>query len=227
MFKETGYRSGFKIGVILAIIFYCLDAASVTRVAVIDSGYNKTPDIQLCEDGHYDFLTKQPIIGYDNIGHGTEIARIIANEANKDYCLVIYRVFAKGIKTGDAVPRAIRKAIADKISIINMSYSGSELDVEEYREMWSAGEMGIKMFVAAGNNDQNLDDTCDIYPACYAIIRMTVVGSKNAYDDSNMSNVGKVIDQEEDYCYGMMCGTSVSAAIATGKYLRSLSGNNK
>jgi len=234
MSKEKQYRDSFIAGFILGlfILIYCQVAYSTTKVAVIDSGYDPTDGVILCPDGHYDFVNNKPGIALDTRDHGTSIARIISKYAVKDFCLVIYRVFGDG-GIGDAhmVASAVRKAISDLVNVINLSLSSNGsgfFSDEEYAALKDAGSQGIQMFVAAGNDSKNLTKmkgSCNVYPACYVgITGFNVVGTSEQF--RKRANMGSIITIKEPFCEFERCGTSISTAIATGKYVRRLQNVN-
>lgn len=221
MFKEGRFRNW----IIGCLLFSC-NAFGYTKVAVIDTGANvsQLSKVSLCKTGHYDFTTDTNSIGYDSLNHGTHIVQTIADYAKHNYCIVIYKVFDQKTISSSVIIKALAKAIDDNVDVINMSIASDRdfraFDINEYTKIWQAYIRGIKVYAAAGNNSGDLTDNCNVYPACYNIINITTVGSYSLF--SNKGNYGKPVDRFEKYCYKGICGTSISAAVATGKYIRGL-----
>lgn len=206
----------FKTGIIGLLIFASV-AHAERRVAVIDSGYSGKAKI--CTFGSYDFIENKYGIGKDLIGHGTTIANTIV-DGNSKYCLVILRVFSNGQMQGpNLIPSAIFRAISEHVNVINLSLEGYIYDAAEFVAIKYAISKGIKVFVASGNDNRNLDLMCNIYPACYHIPGLVVVGT---YEKGKVGNVGSVVTQQEAWCSDSACGTSLSTAIATRKFLKGL-----
>jgi subtilisin family serine protease len=215
---------------ILVMIMASISAAEPVRVAVIDTGYNGDPS-KLCKDGHYDFFAKTKTVGRDQQGHGTTVANAIVEYAeNADFCLVIYKVFgAKGQTGTDFVPRAIRMAKDRGAQVINMSLDGSSFFAEERQAMVEALSKHIVIFTVAGNgvydaagrllHTHDLDVTCKSYPACYKLPGVIVVGAQDDFGKIRGNRGASVINEYEPWCYRGTCGTSLSTAIATGKFL--------
>jgi hypothetical protein len=98
-----------------------------------------------------------------------------------------------------------------------MSLSGFGYNRLEFNRLWILKNKDIKIFVSSGNNKLNLDKGCIAFPSCYSGLDLTVVGSRDKF-----ANTGDVVDIYEEGCFEDMCGTSISTAIATGKYVRRL-----
>lgn len=217
MFSNKRRRSILVEGISVATILLAglMAEAKTIKIAVIDTGL--TPAIQTCPDGSYDFITDKPGVGIDTVGHGTAMAKIIKNFAGKkDFCLISYKVFDGMNGNSIYIHRAIEMAIEDHVDIINMSLTGPEYDKGEYFALKKAVAAGIKIFIASGNDKKNLNKVCDTYPACYKGINFVVVGTS---DIGTKANYGTVISQKEYFCSEHLCGTSISTAIATGKYI--------
>lgn len=208
---------------IIPILLFSSISYGVTRVAVIDSGFDKTKSkATLCKTGHYDFVKNKPMVGTDEIQHGTVVANAIHSYAT-NYCLVIYKIYPSS-KTNTKITVALYKAIVDKVDIINLSFGGPGKKDTEYNALSYVLSKGVKIFVSAGNDGINLDRTCDVYPVCYKDLDLIRVGSNTPQISGTvrLDNYGKILNTKEDWCFGSRCGTSFSTAIATGKYIRSL-----
>lgn len=191
--------------------------AKMQRVAVIDSGYNGKR-ANICKWGSYDFTTGEFGVGKDVIPHGTNVTNTIAT-GNKDYCIMVLKIFHNGHNYINYIPAAVYRAVNEGATVINMSLEGQKFDKQEYEAISYAVSKGVKVFVASGNDSQNLDLMCDIYPACYRIPGVVVVGT---YEKHTKGNEGSVVTQQEAWCSEGLCGTSLSTAIATQKYLKGL-----
>jgi subtilisin family serine protease len=201
--------------IILGLMLITSVAHATIKVAVIDSGLNGRSN-KLCSTGHYDFIAEKAGVGVDKLGHGTKVVRAIQTYATGDYCLVILKVFPETNK--DLVDRAVIYAVSIGATVINMSMQGDVFLLNEYFAMRDATVKGVKIFIAAGNDGLNLDQFCGTYPACYNLKNTVVVGSTG----NNKMNHGSIITENENYCFEKLCGTSLSTAIATGKYIRSV-----
>lgn len=222
MFNKGWKRSGIREGIVLLLILLASIVANgkEIRVGVIDSGYNNTSSVKLCSTGHYDTISEQYGIGKDEKGHGTKVAEIIDYYSNKNYCILVFKVFSKTKGDSGNVVNAIYKAIDAKVDVINLSINSVHaMYAPEYSALWVATHKGIKVFFASGNDNQNLDENCNLYPVCYTGTGVVFVGSKNSKNVKNQANYGKVVTQEEDFCYDNFCGSSASTAIATGKWV--------
>lgn len=223
MFKKEWLRNW----IVISLFFTgCVQASPKIKepiaIAVIDSGLDLSTakSVKLCGKG-YNFITLKEEIGYDYLGHGSHIASTIADFAKSNYCLNIYKIFDD--REGGSpvnIGGAIRLAIKDGAKVINLSLNGKSPSSFERTSIREATALGIKVFVAAGNNRFDLDKKCQAFPACYKASGATVVGS--LYHKNSVANYGSIVKQKELYCYKGMCGTSVSTAIATGKYVKSL-----
>jgi subtilisin family serine protease len=227
---------------ILCCILFILSTvvqADLVRIAVIDTGLD-TRDIRfsniLCKDGHKDFS------GYglkDYYGHGTHVAGLIRRQLKgkeKKYCLIILKYFHNKSNHSDyAFYKAIEYAAELKVQFVNISSSGFDEENREYFAFLKAKE--TKWIVSAGNDSQDLDISCNVYPACYNLPNVISVGNmEKNLAHSETSNYGSRVKAWEvgtsvlsDYipndecdfnCERLMSGTSMSAAIHTGKLVR-------
>lgn len=204
--------------VFILLLLATLAQGKTLRVAVIDSGY-AGDTAHLCPRGNFDFTTGKAQVGADTIGHGTTVVHAINTYAKgADYCILVYKVF--GAKPfAPATAQAILYATAQNADIINLSMEGPGPVTNEARALFFFLSKGKKVFAAAGNGNKNLDVKCDVYPACYRLKGMRVVGSKPLAERPT-GNTGAVVYQKEEFCFEGLCGTSLSTAIATGKYVQ-------
>jgi len=201
------------------------------RVAIIDSGFTMflaTPKTRaaLCKTGHFDFTMNTPNVGYDDFGHGTYVANLIVENAERtDICLVIYKV---GLTTAENTRNHIAKALVYAFNkgarVVNISLGQTDNSVIEEKVIRTVTKRGMKLFVAAGNEHKDLNVQCNIYPACARVSNdnLYVTGSKDNSDlIENYSNRGsKVQVYELGTIPGIGRGTSFAAPRALARYLR-------
>jgi subtilisin family serine protease len=204
--------------------------SSEIKVAVIDTGVMPSKYYNLCKES-----TTIPVIrdlpkDITIPEHGTEVTRYIINSVNPLYsskfCILSIRVDLVGFSP-IAIAQAVNYAIKKNAKIINISLAGigrpSALEREAIK---NALDKGIKVVIAAGNNNIYLSDGfCQIYPACYDK-RAYVVGCITRDDIRCFnSNFGPRITHVEigsgvDKTNGV--GTSFAAGTLTGKIINEL-----
>ena len=196
------------------------------HVMVIDTGIDGS-NIQLLkyvQAGTYDDL-------HDDMGHGTHVAGIIAESGCPNLKIVSCKAFFHGHANGVKVIECLQKALTSNIDVINYSGGGEEPLGGEYDVIKSLSDKGIKINVAAGNNNRDLGSPCyGYFPACFNNIEnLTAVGSMKDNQGHNyrssFSNYGIPITHWEygedvlstlpDNKYGRMTGTSMAAAMFT------------
>jgi hypothetical protein len=202
-----------------------------TQIAVIDTGY---PKIQqqawLCKSGHMDFTKSGDIA--DRHGHGTNVSYLITQQLSpSDYCLVIVKWCDKYCD-GNALVRAIEYAATLPVQYVNISAGGIGAILEENLAVEKMLKKGMKVVVAAGNFSQNLDQSCNYFPACYNIKHENfyVVGAYETLGKpAKFSNYGfrvrvwaDGVDEGKGSGYEMD-GTSQATANYTNELLRKAS----
>ena len=202
-------------------------------IAIIDSGYNSP------------FLTEKYIANENgfNVSHGTHITGIIY-AINPDAEIISYNVFKKDateIEIINQTALAIRKAIKEKVDLINISMSGVETSIEEIEAIEEAQKQGIVILVAAGNDNQELSYLdCTSYPACHKryFNNIIVVGNiLNTEFKAKRSNYGKILDVsfngvmveslDPELGFAYQSGTSQATAFITGLLSLSISNQEK
>ena len=208
------------------------------RIVILDTGFTRTPasKIKLCKSGSKD-LTGYGI--HDDTGHGSHIANIIADRLQDvEYCAIIIKWFSIGLSPAEREETTLESfkyidTLKD-IALVNYSAGGPGSSTEERDIIQSLVTKGIKIVVAAGNNNHNLDKACNFFPACYNILGMYVVGNGvSVKTKSKSSNFGKKVTQWENGedvmanagIFGniKLTGTSQATAIASAKYIREMS----
>lgn len=219
----------------LVLLLLPLQAQSLVKIAVIDSGYDfestwddaesyglKKPKI--CSSGHKDF-TRTGL--NDNYGHGTHIIGLIAkNITIEDYCIIVIKFTDPNFYGGTTytTTEAFKYATRRGVDIINYSGGGDNYSATEKWAVLDALAARIKVVAAAGNNGRNLAET-PFYPASYSP-EIEVVGHNGAG-----SNYGANVQIEQGHLvmslftnnsYRRFTGTSQATAIRTGKIVNEI-----
>ncbi len=209
----------------------------LTKIAIIDTGLDRDLYeglVPLCRTGHYDFINNKPEVGMDESYHGTVIANIITENLKGNYCLLIYKVFSRGLNKGNV--RSLYKALKNKAKIINISTQsdpiyGNDSDSRERKLFKLAIKHKVKIFISAGNMDVEIDESpymCLSWPACYArdIEDLIVVGEKMFLGKylTPLTNCGKIIDVCTSAVnkYTHKGGTSFATPRVVNNYLKIL-----
>lgn len=223
------------ITIVVWLLAHIVSAGELMRVAVIDTGLDRTDprfEGKLCPKGHYNFVEHNEDTT-DVDGHGTYVASMISKYAvNTAYCLVIYRFYSadlSGERNSLNAILALRMAIKDGAALVNLSFGGKTF-IEE--ESLTLKEAPTVLFVtAAGNDGKELGKGgYGFYPASYALPNVVVVGaldgSGKRLETSNYGAGVKVWEQGlgplgwlPNGSMGVLRGTSVSAAIHTGRLI--------
>ena len=199
--------------------------AQLLKVAVMDSGVRPALSVNYCKGEAKSFID-------DNIrdfsGHGTNVSYLInANLDHLPYCQVILKIWKPGIHNGKAYMAALDYLTTrNDIKIVNLSISGEGFSYPEKLLIQRLLDQGKILIVAAGNDNKNLDEKCDAYPACYDK-RIVVVANGEKGKPLSGSNYGKVVDF---YINGVnkgpnvlkLTGSSQSTAILTNKTIKSI-----
>lgn len=201
--------------IILLTILFSFDVYATVRVAVIDTGINitKAPNVKLCNTDHKDFSASSIV---DTNGHGTNVSEIIAkNNKDNDYCIYAIKFYSENTDTLKAFVQSLVYVNTLKVDIVNLSVSGSGFSKLESILIKQLLDKGVKVVVAAGNDNKDISKKCDVYPACYDD-RIYIIGNK-----SNKSNYGKQVDfvlngNRVNAGGKVLSGSSQSAAIFSG-----------
>ena len=198
------------------------------KIGIIDSGisFSQASGDYLCKGGRKSAIPFDS--GSDRHGHGTNVFGLIAKQINpKTHCIISYKFWNPGMlgfKADEAVYKALYIARKDGVKYVNMSLGGLIPSSQEYKQIYLGLREGITYTVAAGNKSNNLDITCNYFPACYKKDKFKdnknfiVVGAK----DVKTANYGKIIGAyEKGYKVGIpvLTGTSQATATHTGKII--------
>lgn len=268
-----------KFFIFFIILFISVFAnAKQYRVAIIDTGighddFISHPDyknINLCLGKHQNYATNEiyihkkgsaiPSFLKDRHGHGTHVAGLITDNAgDANYCLIIMKNYTfqrkpAGIEMviNTTYEKAILDAVAMGVDFINISGGGKKYDRGECSALKLATALGIKVFVASGNEGWNISTmyrqkrgTKLYYPAScstvdfmrkkikrkspYCIVKKstgrnhTVVANLGSENSNTGPGVDIYINGNDVVTMGVsMSGTSQATAIATGRAIREL-----
>ncbi len=216
--------------IIVAVLVTTQALSKETRkvVAIVDTGIANDIRIKkyLCDGLHVDFTGTSL---YDQHGHGTNIAGIIATKMNpKTHCIAILKYWHTAIKPeGNRPQYEIIKSVSRylktlKPAYINFSSAGGSFDPNEFNVLGDLLDAGTKVVVAAGNSGKDLTETpCNNFPACYYFDspNFYVVGHKGK--TSNFNGPVKYFRPGINQCGLDICmsGTSQSTANMTAYLL--------
>ena len=173
-----------------------IDSSKVIKVAVIDSGIDRThPDLIGVYKGGKDFFANDDDPTDEN-GHGTHVAGTIAAADNAFGVLgMAPKIELFALRALGGQPRAsgpvsgiiaaIQWAVENKINVINLSL-GSESGSQLYKEAFDkAADAGVLAIAASGNDGADLIS----FPAAYpTVIAVGAIQSSGAIAD--FSNKG-------------------------------------
>lgn len=223
-----------KLFIISIVVLSSIVTKAKTKIAVIDSGYTKTEglpfNVKLCKNDHYDFIKNKSSIGEDGEHlHGTIVVNILASwlQDKKGYCLVVMKVMNNNRESsgGGLLAKAITKAVRNNVKIINMSVIENRYNYKLEKAIKFAKSRGVKIFTAAGNNSENLNIKCNIFPGClWRHDNLYTVGALDEYGfKAGYSNYGlpiKIWESGEGIFNGR--GTSFASPRAAARYARSI-----
>lgn len=172
----------------------------------------------------------------DRAGHGTHVAGTIAAGADNGIgsagiapgakVMPLRFLDSRGAgNVGDAIS-AIEYAVAAGADVINASWGGPDYSAPLQAALTRAGEAGVVVVAAAGN-DGNNNDGSPVYPASYSLPNLISVAAVDEADKlANFSNYGKnrvdigapgveVVATVGDG-FGYMNGTSMAAPHVAG-----------
>ena len=169
---------------------------------------------------------------YDEHGHGTHIAGIIAELAPKAklHILKYYNPQASGEENLQSTIDALEYAINIGVDIINYSSGGPEPSINEERLFNLAEKKGIIIVSAAGNEGENIDiQGREFFPASYRNKNIITVGAHNdKYEPLKSSNYGhtsvdifapgkRILSTLPNNRRGYLSGTSQATAFVSAR----------
>lgn len=199
--------------------------AKTIRVAVLDTGFDSIYDnsINRCP-GYLDRdFAKSDVF---NPNHGTNVVGLIQKYAGGvDFCFILVKWWSPDSKNYKAFIQGLEYIAKIKPDIINISGGGNRKYSREMLAVKKIINNGTIIVAAAGNEQTNLNKSCNYYPACYDS-RIIVVGAKDP--NKTFSNYGSnYVDYVMDgngTAYGItLKGTSQATAKVTGILTRKLS----
>lgn len=162
------------------------DIKDTIKVAVLDSGYDKTGDIA-CKEIYNLVDPEENVNGDDYSGHGTAVTSIIASGSQDRGTQGIIEdeskieLYTVKVLDGDnqapisRVIEGIQWCIENEISIINMSFGTTYYSTILEDAIQRAEEAGILMIASVGNNGETVNQV--EYPAAFE--EVVGVGSVN------------------------------------------------
>ncbi len=180
-------------------------------VGVIDSGiqYN----IKVFKDRvirtYADFSGTATDDEMDKFGHGTQVASTVAMCTPDNVKIEAFKVSNNQMITDSSVLLALSyiKEMDKKPDVINMSFSGTEMDSHIETEINELTDMGI-VFVSSTGNDGREVKT---YPASYDNVIAVGATDKNS-NPCSFSNFGNYVDISAPGCFTAYSATSGSLA---------------
>lgn len=156
-----------------------ITGSSSVIVAVLDSGIDSThPDLAANVVSGRNFVANPDTADTtDDEGHGTHVSGIIGAVGNNGTGVagLMWNVKLMPLKFLDANGEgkisdeidAIEFAITHGAKIMNASFAGPDFSLSEYSEVERAGNAGVLLVAAAGNESSN-NDTTPSYPASFS-----------------------------------------------------------
>lgn len=161
------------------------------------------------DDVHgYDFAadyTSEDADPDDESGHGTHVAGIIGAAAgnglggrgvNQNVSIMAVKAFSNtGFTTDYHLAKAVNYAVANGADIINASWGGTSPSDVLKQALVDAGEAGVLVAIAAGNESQQIGNGIqflDAYPAAYQLENTITVAATDGADAlASYSNFGR------------------------------------
>ena len=195
------------------------------RVAIIDSGIARTPELAPLVSAEYDMADAQRAAFAPRYDHGTMVATILARAAHRQVDIISLRIDDPAGCPESATPpcqpstapiaAAIRKAAALKVDAINISLTLAD-DPAITAAIVEAGARGIRVVLAAGN--RGLDHPTNLAPARAAYPYAVLVGAMDAQGQP-WRGTNRPDAHPQGYNYAWQFGVRVPAAGADGRAL--------
>lgn len=195
-------------------------------VAVIDTGVNAAPVLA----GSVDWERSRSLVSGEDLadtdGHGTTMATLIHRAAPDARIIAIKALDARGGTSDRDLASAIAHATSSGAEVISLSVAGAQPLPASRTAIAEAGEAGVLVVVAAGNDGADIDDHPS-YPAAYRLDNLVAVGATDpAGKLLPSSNYGSTVITRApatgvETCSGSgvevaTSGTSAAAALTSG-----------
>ena len=213
-----------------------VDLAEV-KVGVIDTGIDYNHEFlksRMVDEGlNFSASGDNTAMSDDPDSHGTHVSGIIVDNSPKTVKIKGYKIFdSKGETTNLIIATAINKAVADGMDILNLSYGGSNSNIET-EALINAHNNGVILVAAAGNDGTDISGSL---PADFKdAITVAAVDKKlkrvnwSCFGD-NVDLAAPGVDIKSSLCdnqYGEKSGTSMAAPFVTASAAILLSLNPK
>ncbi len=197
-----------------------LNYSDTLEIAVVDSGVQNDHDYLKDKVVPTGFDSVNGVSCYDDRGHGTHVAGIIAANTPENVKIKPYKVLdSAGRGTITQVYLGVLAAVEDGVDIINMSLSIRGDNETLHEAVRTAYNAGIIVVASAGNKGVNLENV-PYSPACYDEV-LTVTACTDSKKIADFSNYGVNCDASApgvninstylNNTYKTMSGTSMSA----------------
>lgn len=206
--------------------------ATPVKIAIIDTGYDEKnlpegyPVLKICPEGSYDFVVRRKGVTSSH-WHGNVTASIIANLLQDvNYCALVYNVATGASIPDDALLDAVKQASKEHLFAVNLSLGGTVYSAAIHQALLALEGTGTTIFIAAGNDNKNLNSVCNTYPACFKLKNTFVVGAtdhdvfKASYSNEG-TKVNSWYDGSFNYNGQLVQGTSFASPRALGDWVQS------
>lgn len=198
-------------------------AAQPPRVAIIDSGIARTPELAALVSAEYDTAASDRPAFQPRYDHGTMVATILARAANRNVDIISIRIDDPAGCPAHANPpcqpsaapiaEAIRRATALNVDAINISLAlGRNAEITD--AIREAGAKGIRVILAAGNDGfahpGNLPQARAAYPN--AVLVGAVDAAGQVWSGTNRPDA-----EPAGYRYAWQLGVQVPTTAADGR----------
>ncbi len=199
------------------------------KIGVIDTGISSHRDLTVLRKWGRNFVTPHGRT-YDDNGHGTHVAGIIAAKRGprdsfgvaRGFPLIPLKAFNdQGMAFTSDIIASIEYAIRHRIKILNMSFGFERTQASMHQAIRAAYQNGMIMVTAAGNTGRQGVD----YPARYPET-ITVTSMNQQHTISTFSSFGGQVDLAapgegiistwRHHRYQTLSGTSMAAAHVSG-----------
>lgn len=202
-------------------------AARQFKVVIIDSGFmpHKKQKTKLCKDGHYDALEDKKALTPTQDKHGTDVAESFSGRVEVDACVIVVKAIERGKTKGTQMVKALKYVSTLKADAVNMSVYPT-LGLFELKRLAEKITQTMPIFMAAGNESANLDETCYVFPACFRLPNIFTIGAWNPTRTppiEEYSNTGSIIHAYfPGYAPSGSMGTSFASPQAMADYINNL-----